>query len=261
MDENTIATTVATAFTTALITKGAKGPAKTFGLLWQATFGRWDNQLQAYIDRRNKNFKEYAENIAEEVDQIPDNELKEEPNTSIIGPALEASKYYIEEEIPRKMFAKLIASSMDKRKDGLVHQSFVEIIKQMSPDDAKVLIELTNPSVLINCLVKRTDLENQNEWFSDIFLSPNIPEEISVNSVSISNLERLGLLYIPNRNLGNLRMNSEDKTTIEQFKNTTLYKALMHDCENPASPRKSVEIITYLAYLTKLAFAFKSVCL
>ncbi len=65
---------------------------------------------------------------------------------SIVGPALEASRYYIEEEELRKMFAKLIASSMNKNKSeiSITHPSFVEIIKQLTPLDAQILDFIIN---------------------------------------------------------------------------------------------------------------------
>ena len=58
---------------------------------------------------------------------------------SILGPALEASKFYIEEEDIREIFASLLAASFDSSKSSLLHHSFVEIIKQLSPLDARNL--------------------------------------------------------------------------------------------------------------------------
>ena len=257
----TIAISAATSFTTALATKGADGPANTLNLLWQATLGRWDNKLQAYIDRRNANFQKFANDITEEVKKIPDDKIKDEPDVSIIGPALEASKYYIEQDIPRKMFARLIAASMDKRKDKIVHHSFVDIIKQMSPIDAKMFMEFENPTILFNCLIKRSDTPEQSEFIGDIYLSDSFSEDISFNSIAVNNLERLGLIYIPTRNLGSIRMNAQDENYINKFKETSLYKQILADINNPASPRESIEIITYMAYLTRLSFAFRDVCL
>lgn len=37
------------------------------------------------------------------------------------------------------MFAKLIAADMDSRKERLVHPAFVDIVQQMSPNDAQLL--------------------------------------------------------------------------------------------------------------------------
>lgn len=255
-------TTVAvSAITSLLFSKGASAPAHTIDLLWKATLGRWDQDLQKYIDRRDSNIQKYADSITEEVDKIPVKDLTDDPDISILGPALEASKYYIEKEIPRRMFAKLIAASMDKRKEGLVHHSFVEIIKEMSPNDAFILSQMTNPTTLLYCFIKRSDNREYSELISDIYLSDAIPEVYRENCLSISNLERLGLLYIPTRNMGNIIMHGEQKDALERFKNTKFCKELDFDCSNPSSPRMSYSTTTYDANLTELTFAFRQICL
>ncbi|MBT2721454.1 DUF4393 domain-containing protein [Bacillus sp. ISL-46] len=69
-----------------------------------------------------------------------------EPPLSIVGPALEASKFYIEEEELRSMFAKVVAASMDNRQASYVHPAFIEIIKQLSPVDALVISSFSDES-------------------------------------------------------------------------------------------------------------------
>ncbi|WP_267814141.1 Abi-alpha family protein [Staphylococcus aureus] len=54
---------------------------------------------------------------------VPENNLQE-PQFSLLGPALEASKFYISEKTLSNMFAKLIASSMDDRKK-LINPPFI----------------------------------------------------------------------------------------------------------------------------------------
>lgn len=256
-----ITTVAVSAITSLLFSKGASAPAQTIDLLWKATFGRWDKNLQEYIDSRNSNFQKYADDISHEVNKIPSDKIIEKPDISILGPALEASKYYIEKDVPRRMFAKLIAASMDKRKEGLVHHSFVEIIKQMSPNDARILSQMTNPTTLLYCLIKRSDNREYSELISDIYLSDDTPEVDRENCLSISNLERLGLLYIPTRNMGNIITHGEQKDALERFKNTKFCKELDFDCSNPSSPRMSYSTTTYDANLTELTFAFRHICL
>ncbi|MCG7406739.1 DUF4393 domain-containing protein [Paenibacillus sp. ACRRX] len=79
----------------------------------------------------------YKKEIAEKVNSIPSENLVEPP-LNIVGPALEASKYYIESDEIRAMFSNLIASSANNTNNQKIHPSFVEIIKQMSPLDAIV---------------------------------------------------------------------------------------------------------------------------
>ena len=86
--------------------------------------------------RHSLNFEDYVSKIQNKTQEIPE-EFLQEPKLNIVGPALEASKYYIDSEILREMFANLISSSVDSRKSSKTHPSFVEIIKQLSSLDAK----------------------------------------------------------------------------------------------------------------------------
>ena len=86
---------------------------------------------------------DFKANIESKVKKIPDNNLQE-PELSIIGPAIESSKFYISERVIRDLFSNLIASAMDNRKTNDVHHSFVELIKQMSPKDAILFKFLCN---------------------------------------------------------------------------------------------------------------------
>lgn len=66
-------------------------------------------------------------------------ELIESPEPHIAVPAIQYISYCMDNEELRDMYANLLANSMNKIvKDG-VHPSFVEIIKQLCPDEAKVL--------------------------------------------------------------------------------------------------------------------------
>lgn len=66
-------------------------------------------------------------------------ELIESPEPYIAVPAIQYISYCMNNEILRDMYANLLANSMNKVVKGGVHPSFVEIIKQLSPDEAKIL--------------------------------------------------------------------------------------------------------------------------
>lgn len=87
--------------------------------------------------KRDKNIELFLKELEKEVNKIPENKIKE-PSLKIIAPILEdVFKYYHEEDYLRILFAKLIASSMDK--DNVVHPSYVEVIRQLSRYDIAVL--------------------------------------------------------------------------------------------------------------------------
>jgi len=60
------------------------------------------------------------------------------PMPQVAGPALEALKYTGHDETLREMFAKLLATAMDEKTAANAHPSFVEIIRQLSTDEAKI---------------------------------------------------------------------------------------------------------------------------
>ncbi|WP_268794476.1 DUF4393 domain-containing protein [Paenibacillus sp. DMB20] len=132
-----------------------------------------------------------------------------EPELNIAGPALEAAKYYIEHEELRKMFAKLIAASMNKGHIEVAHPSFVEVIKQLSPLDARTLHFLSNNRNSIGCgSIVLNVLDGQGGHVPivhNFFPLPGLNKDNYLSySASIDNLVRLGLIYIDiNRSFNN----------------------------------------------------------
>lgn len=94
--------------------------------------------------KRDNNLKLFLEDLNKKVDEIPEDKLQEPP-LNIVGPALEdVAKFYHDEEYLRKLFAKLIALSMNKDK-SYIHPSFIKIIEQLSPDDARMICNIVVP--------------------------------------------------------------------------------------------------------------------
>ena len=66
-----------------------------------------------------------------------DNIITPEPH--LAGPLLESLKYTGYKDSLRDMYLNLLATSMDKESATLAHPSFVEVIRQLSSDEAKLL--------------------------------------------------------------------------------------------------------------------------
>lgn len=138
--------------------------------------------------------------LAKDIKEIVLEDLKEPP-LAIAGPALDTAKYYLEEEGLRDMFAKLVASSMDKSKDDLIHPSFVQILKELSPIDANNLIDIKQlvnadgyaPIVGYYIGDNLTDKPIKH-LINHIFINSNERSELGSQSSSIENLSRLGLI-------------------------------------------------------------------
>lgn len=104
-----------------------------------------------------------------------------------------------EEEL-RNMFAKIIASSLDKRMSGVVHSAFVEIIKQLDVLDAMLLsyLKQNNHGVQSSIPTMKMVVNGENGTttvFPLIFLSKEFGD-FQQNAVSLVNLDRLGIITL-----------------------------------------------------------------
>lgn len=131
--------TVATNVAEDLIRPSSKSIGENVGLLVDGVMGwlgYWGHKQQI---KRAVYLEQYKRQITQKIASIPEENLVEPP-IRIVGPAIEASKFFIEEDTCREMFAQLIASSCNSAVSGAVHPSFPEIIKQLSPIDARFLL-------------------------------------------------------------------------------------------------------------------------
>ncbi|MGG3924923.1 DUF4393 domain-containing protein [Metabacillus fastidiosus] len=183
------------------LTKNSESPPiKTFNNLWYFTFGKFDLFVDKMRIKHQKDRQEYEKEILLELSSIPEQNLIE-PTMGIVGPALEASKFHIGEPELRKMFAKVIAASMDERMFQNVHHSFVEIIKQLSPLDAQNLNLFKNEESHVLPIAEfalRQDPPGTGFTIlaRHIFLSNKNCQDINIAGMSITNLLRLGLIEI-----------------------------------------------------------------
>ncbi len=246
MNTEQIAITALTAFTTTMVSKGADAPARTLNLLWEFIFGKFDAMMQNSISARPYNLTNFGNKIHEFTKDIPPEHIQE-PDLAIMGPALEASKYYIEKEPIRNAFAKLIAASFDARKNESTHHSYVEIIKQMNPNDAKIFTKLKNPFYL---LCYSFSIESRPYIRQDIYLDDCHQEPSLEDSIAIGNLERLNLIAITRQRGGITTHYPETQEIITHFKQTNLYKT-----------SKEEIILVEQGLLTEYGWNFRQCCL
>lgn len=138
--------------------------------------------------------------VAEKLKNVPP-ECIATPKPNVAGPALEALRYTGHEESLREMYANLLAASMDTRTAQGAHPAFVEIIKQLTPDEARLLKLFVVPRALPLINVRK---ENKNERGGvDILTNFSLlgweagcefPEQ---TTTYINNLCRLGLAEAP----------------------------------------------------------------
>ena len=175
-----------------------KGPIESLTQIWTLTIGRFsDDAYQKYKIKQAANLEKYANEVKSGIEKIPEENIQE-PKMSVVGPALEASKFYIEEDEIRGMFAKLIASSMDNSKSADIHPSFSEMIKMLSPLDAQNLQTLYQSGDETISKIRITSDGDGGfiDVYSHIYLGNSEVQDNQLIAPSIDNLIRLKLIDV-----------------------------------------------------------------
>lgn len=176
------------------------GPIQTLQDWWYVNYGHnISDQKALLLAKQEANVEKLKIDILKEVSTIPPENVQE-PSMKILGPAIEASRYYIDEEELRNMFAKIIASSLDNRMSDAVHSSFVEIIKQLDVLDAMLLSYLKRNNHGVQSSIPTMKMVVNGESgtttvFPLIFLSEEFGD-FHQNAVSLINLDRLGIITL-----------------------------------------------------------------
>ena len=136
--------------------------------------------------------------VAEKLRDVPPERIKP-PAPNVVGPALEALRFTGHEEALREMYANLLASSLDTNTARSAHPSFVDTIRNMSPDEAQIMrLFATRPSFPLVDVKEKKDkgftLRVANA--SHIGKEARCEHPILVQA-GLDNLCRLGLLEIP----------------------------------------------------------------
>lgn len=234
----------------------------TISAAWELAFGGIEAKLEKVKYQRQKDIESFKQELDCKISKIPVENVIE-PKMHIVGPTLEASKYYFEKEDLRAMFSSLIASSIDKTKSALIHPSFVEIIKQLSSLDAQNIFFFSKgfngyPEFPIVKYNLKTDEGSISIALDNVLINQVKNKSINLDSVntcasSLVNLERLGLLHI-----------SYDawisKFDYNIFTNTDYFNNLQTDI-NTSTEYTSIDIQKGYVKLTSFGINFVQVCL
>lgn len=233
------------------IDEAASAPAKAVGNtltdLWSLAIGShislWSKKQEI---RQQKNLQSYIQKVEDKTQEIPDEYIKE-PELHIIGPVIEASKYYIDSEELREMFANLIASSIDIRKSQSTHPAFVEIIKQLSPFDAQNIKVFQNPNdtngsngafPIVNYGINYGS-EGHKILHKHVFL-PNLECDTDAIASSLINLQRLGLISI------DYSKDLYDKKLYKRYEDHKLYTEISESIKTNEHHPDLIEILKNL---------------
>lgn len=148
------------------------------------------DKIEAYISKR----------VSEKLESIPEEDIIS-PDPKIAVPAIEALRYTGHDENLRELYANLIANSMDKNTIRNAHPGFVEILKNLSSDEAVLLTAFINNDMHPLIDIQRELEDNQGyvpylNHFSIFHKDLEIKNSDLVPSY-LDNLVRLGILEIP----------------------------------------------------------------
>lgn len=211
-----------------------------------------------YPQLRKEALEDLRKIIVDKLNNIPA-EYIVPPKARIAVTALQNASITEEQEI-RDMYANLLASSMNKIvKDG-IHPGFVEIIKQLSPDEARVLHYMFFIRDIIPVVTLRYESDNGGgidvvRNFSNIGEVVFCENPLDVNKY-FDNLIRLGLLEN-----GGVIGSLVNKKLYEPLKKHTFIQQLISAASKQKSEYNKVNIKEGYIFLTDYGKAFCEVCI
>lgn len=227
-----------------------------------------------YFTGSNENTKKLQDEVQKKIENIPPEQLCDAP-PNIAVPAIIANSY-TDEDYLRSLYSNLIANSMNKQFTDMAHPSFVEIIKQLSPNEALLL---KTSKLLISdvatCEVRYQEVshyDNYNKWtlhpsniIRDVnpgitiykYYIPNISNvPLPKLQIMIENFIRLSLITCPENKI----LMSKDSYSF--FYRDQLSEQLESQYKNSVPTGKQCEIAHIPHYLEPTAFGkmFYNIC-
>lgn len=174
--------------------------------------------LEKWVIQREYNLAETKKLLEFKLKNVPVENIITPPSYVAV-PALQSISYCMNDEQLRDMYAELLAHSMNTATMDIVHPTYVEIIKQMSPFDALVFKELVKILVIPCIGAKYVNKKTKSSYpiydivvFQDQESFPVIPTQIS-----LENLERLRLIEV---------------NKLSKYDNPQKYKELEHSIKS-----------------------------
>lgn len=186
------------------------------------------------------------------IKQIPIEKLMV-PDFQTIMLAIDNLAPCINSEDLRNLFANLLSRSCNIDYKDILHPSFSEILRQMSPFDAKILKFFvdTRPKEIIT-YTQFNDRTDYNVYIPYTFAEYPEPELFNYISISISSLLRLGILAF------------EDDAIVHEISDFSFTRSSFYQkCEQERIAQgkyKSSRVEGQLCKLTPFGVAFVNVC-
>ena len=217
----------------------------------KALFSGWETWLlnKEYAMRQTEIL------LDEKLKNVPEEKLVS-PEPYVAIPTIQQLSYSMNNTELREMYANLLASSMNIDTKMSVHPGFVDIIRQLTPDEAKLLKFISkNPHQPVITVARY--LTNNAGYLELVRRFTNISEGVCdhVNGIYsyLDNLERLKLIEFPD---GVYLKNDEVYAPLE---NHPFIKHLI--TEQPKAEGEKIEIERGKFFVTSFGQDFIHVCL
>ena len=198
------------------------------------------------------------EKLEEKLKNIPPEQI-EAPEAYIAVPALQNISYCMDNDELRDMYANLLANSMTSIVKNGVHPGFVDIIKQLSPDEAKILRYFATKNVIPTITLRYENNDGSGSSviknFSNVGELTQCENQYTVNKY-FDNLNRLGLVE------SSAVMSSlTDKTLYEPLKKHSYIKTRIADSVVKKAGFEKYEIEEGYMSITDYGREFCNICI
>ena len=236
-----------------LVHPTAKSIGNTLSLL-PRTIGIWFSGWEKWIINGEESIRLTAKAVKEKAEKISEEKLTR-PELYVAVPAIQQLSYCYDSMELRELYANLLVSSMNIDTKNSVHPSFVYIIKQLTPDEAKLLKIISEGKGVFPLIDLHINAPENNGYNIKIRYFSNISEGVcdypELISSYIDNFVRLGIIEIlPFENLTN-------EALYTPLENHPKIRKIM---EEPLSEGYYYETIRRVFRVTALGWNFIKTC-
>ena len=115
------------------------------------------------------------------------------PEPTVVVPALLAMSYSMHQQTLRNMYTNLLSAAMDSQTASEVHPSFVEVVKQLTPDEVRILEVLRREDAAFYDVYAEppgfAEQDGEQVGVTDLFRRAGC-QDLAHADVAVSNLER-----------------------------------------------------------------------
>ena len=231
-------------------------PVGTVASLLPRTVRLWFGKWERWVINGEESLEKTAEAIQDKIKDTPGERLCE-PDSYVALPAIQQISYCYDSAELRNMYANLLATSMDSAVKDRVHPSYVEIIKQLSPDEAKLLAALPHDLGRATPVIDLRIKYGQGKGFVTVFrnyslVGKKICQYQDLIPSYLDNLCRLKLIEIPDDSY----LRDTDKYTL--LSESTDMQQLKRETSLPDGA--SFDIHKKIMYVTNFGLGFIKCC-